>query len=82
MEDIHIMQTYGIKYFRFSVAWTRVIPDGNGSTNAAGLAFYSRLVDALRAAGIEPVVTLYHWDLPQARPCADWSTVPAWLRTT
>ncbi|KAK9832581.1 hypothetical protein WJX81_000662 [Elliptochloris bilobata] len=64
-EDIRIMQTYGIKHFRFSVAWTRVIPDGNGSTNAAGLGFYSRLVDALLAAGIEPVVTLYHWDLPQ-----------------
>ena len=69
-EDIRIMQSYGIKFFRFSVAWTRIIPDGNGSTNAAGLAFYSRLVDALLAAGIQPVVTLYHWDLPQARLCA------------
>ena len=68
-EDIRIMQSYGIKFFRFSVAWTRIIPDGNGSTNAAGLAFYSRLVDALLAAGIQPVVTLYHWDLPQARFC-------------
>ena len=73
------MQAYGIKHFRFSVAWTRVIPDGNGSTNAAGLAFYSRLVDALRAAGIEPVVTLYHWDLPQACACADVQT--GWLST-
>ena len=65
--DIAIMQRYGIKHFRFSVAWTRVMPDGNGSVNAAGMAFYSRVVDALLAAGIEPVVTLYHWDLPQAR---------------
>ncbi len=71
--DIAIIQRYGIKHFRFSVAWTRVMPDGNGSVNAAGMAFYSRVVDALLAAGIEPVVTLYHWDLPQARrPAAQW----------
>ena len=66
-EDIKLMQRLGLRHFRFSVSWSRVIPDGSGEVNAAGLAFYSRLVDALLAAGIQPVVTVYHWDLPQAR---------------
>ena len=60
-------QRYGLRHFRFSVAWPRMVPGGTGAVDAAGLAFYSRLVDDLLAAGIEPVVTLYHWDLPQAR---------------
>lgn len=64
------MQSLGLKHFRFSVAWPRVIPSGSGAVNADGLDFYNRLVDALLAANIEPMVTLYHWDLPQARgPC-------------
>lgn len=52
--------------YRFSIAWTRVYPEGSGEVNQAGLDFYRRLVSGLRERGIEPVATLYHWDLPQA----------------
>src|SRR5437762_4424278 len=52
--------------YRFSIAWPRVLPQGRGAANEAGLAFYDRLIDALLAAGIEPWLCLYHWDLPQA----------------
>ncbi|MCL6432125.1 MAG: beta-glucosidase [Anaerolineae bacterium] len=65
-QDIALMQSLGLKAYRFSIAWPRIIPDGIGAVNAAGLDFYDRLVDGLLAAGIEPFVTLYHWDLPQA----------------
>ena len=65
-EDIKIMRQLGVDAYRFSVAWPRVIPDGVGAVNAAGLDFYDRLVDALLAEGIKPLVTMYHWDLPQA----------------
>ena len=65
-EDIALMQAMHLKAYRFSVAWPRVMPNGTGAVNAEGLAWYSRFVDALLAAGIEPYVTLYHWDLPQA----------------
>jgi beta-glucosidase len=65
-EDIALLRELGTNAFRFSVAWPRVLPDGDGTANARGLDFYDRLVDALLDAGIEPVVTLYHWDLPQA----------------
>jgi 6-phospho-beta-glucosidase len=65
-EDVALMAEIGLKAYRFSVAWSRVFPAGRGEINEAGLAFYDRLIDALRAAGIEPVLTLYHWDLPQA----------------
>ncbi|HEV8192629.1 MAG TPA: family 1 glycosylhydrolase [Ktedonobacterales bacterium] len=51
--------------YRFSIAWPRVFPEGGGQPNSKGLDFYSRLVDALLAAGIEPLAMLYHWDLPQ-----------------
>jgi len=64
-EDVGLMKELGLKAYRFSVAWPRVIPEGAGRVNEAGLRFYSKLVDALLAAGIEPMVTLYHWDLPQ-----------------
>jgi beta-glucosidase len=65
-EDIALMQNLGIEGFRFSVAWPRILPDGCGRVNPAGLDFYDRLVDALLEAGIRPMATLYHWDLPQA----------------
>jgi beta-glucosidase len=65
-EDVALMRDLGLKAYRFSVAWPRVLPDGDGAVNEAGLAFYDRLTDELLAAGIEPMVTLYHWDLPQA----------------
>ena len=52
--------------YRFSIAWSRIFPEGNGKINIAGLDFYDRLVDNLLPSGIEPFITLYHWDLPQA----------------
>ncbi len=64
--DVRLMRTLGLGAYRFSVAWPRVQPTGAGPANPAGLDFYSRLVDELLATGIDPVVTLYHWDLPQA----------------
>ena len=80
-EDIALMRNLGVKAYRFSVAWPRVMPAGRGATNAAGLAFYDRLIDGLLAAEIEPWLCLYHWDLPQAlgdlggwtnRECVQW----------
>ncbi len=65
-EDIALMKQIGIKAYRFSVSWPRVLPNGRGAANRAGLDFYDRLVDELLAANIEPFLTLYHWDLPQA----------------
>lgn len=65
-EDIQIMKEMGVKHYRLSLAWPRIIPDGSGKVNPLGIAFYRRLLTALRAAGIQPLVTLYHWDLPQA----------------
>jgi beta-glucosidase len=63
--DLDLMAELGLRAYRFSISWPRVIPDGRGAVNNAGLDFYSRLVDGLRARGIRPVATLYHWDLPQ-----------------
>ncbi len=65
-EDIALMRDLGADSYRFSISWPRVQPDGRGPTNAAGLDFYDRLIDGLLDAGIGPMVTLYHWDLPQA----------------
>ena len=65
-EDVALMQSLGLKAYRFSVAWGRVFPEGTGRVNDAGLDFYERLVDALLEKGIEPLATLYHWDLPAA----------------
>jgi beta-glucosidase len=65
-EDLDLLADLGVDAYRFSVAWTRVIPDGDGDVNPAGLDFYRRLVDGLTARDIEPCLTLYHWDLPQA----------------
>ncbi|CAO5178666.1 Thermostable beta-glucosidase B [Frankia sp. AiPs1] len=63
--DIGLIADAGVADYRFSIAWPRVIPDGTGPVNPAGLDFYDRLVDTLLAAGVRPVPTLYHWDLPQ-----------------
>ena len=65
-EDVALMKSIGATAYRFSVAWPRIFPEGTGRPNAKGIDFYSRLVDELLAAGIEPFATLYHWDLPQA----------------
>jgi beta-glucosidase len=65
-DDVAIMRDLGTTAYRFSISWSRVLPSGRGAVNAAGLDFYERLVDALLGAGIEPMVTLYHWDLPAA----------------
>ena len=71
----------GLATYRFSISWSRILPDGTGRVNPGGLDFYSRLVDELLAAGIKPNATLYHWDLPAAlddrggwlnRDVADW----------
>jgi len=66
LDDVALMRSLGTNAYRFSVSWSRVMPQGRGTVNAAGLDFYERLVDALLAGGIEPMVTLYHWDLPAA----------------
>ncbi|XVX21194.1 GH1 family beta-glucosidase [Actinomycetota bacterium] len=80
-EDIGLMKELGLEAYRFSIAWPRIMPEGTGAVNQAGIDFYSRLVDQLLAGGIRPFVTLYHWDLPQAlddrggwlnRDIADW----------
>ncbi|MDG4796362.1 GH1 family beta-glucosidase [Micromonospora sp. WMMD1082] len=64
-EDVALMAGLGVTAYRFSVAWPRVLPTGAGTVNASGLDFYDRLVDELLAHGIDPVATLFHWDLPQ-----------------
>ncbi len=65
-EDVALMKALGLKAYRFSVSWPRVLPNGRGPANPLGLDFYDRLVDELLHAGIEPFLTLYHWDLPLA----------------
>lgn len=65
-EDIAIMKDMGLKAYRFSVSWARIFPEGTGAVNEEGVRFYSDLIDALLEAGIEPYLTLYHWDLPVA----------------
>ena len=64
--DVELMQQIGLNAYRFSIAWARVLPEGTGRINAAGLAFYDRLVDELLSANIQPMVTLFHWDMPAA----------------
>lgn len=80
-DDVRLMRALGLKSYRFSVAWGRVLPEGTGRINQKGLDFYSRLVDTLLDNGIEPNATLFHWDLPAAlddrggwlnRDSADW----------
>lgn len=80
-DDIALMGQIGLRAYRFSVSWPRILPEGTGAVNARGLDFYDRLVDGLLAAGIAPFLTLFHWDLPDALHCrggwlnrnsADW----------
>ena len=65
-EDLDLMSSLGLRAYRFSISWPRIQPDGRGPANQRGLDFYRRLVEGLRERGIDPLVTLYHWDLPQA----------------
>jgi len=80
-DDVRLMAELGLNAYRFSISWSRVLPEGTGRVNEAGLGFYDRLVDALLEQGIRPNATLYHWDLPAAlddrggwlnRDVADW----------
>lgn len=66
LEDIALMERLGLNAYRLSIAWPRVFPTGRGAANPAGLDFYERLIDALLQANIQPFITLFHWDLPQA----------------
>jgi beta-glucosidase len=73
-EDLDLLQELGVSSYRFSISWSRIYPTGFGQVNEAGLDFYDRLVDGLVARGIAPMVTLYHWDLPQAlQDLGGWS---------
>lgn len=65
-EDIALMKEMGLKAYRFSVAWARIFPKGKGEVNPEGVNFYHKVIDSLIANGIEPILTIYHWDLPQA----------------
>ena len=64
-EDIQLLADLGVKAYRFSIAWTRILPDGKGQVNPKGIEFYNKIIDGLIEKGITPWVTLYHWDLPQ-----------------
>lgn len=65
-QDVQLMKELGIKGYRFSIDWSRVLPEGTGPVNEEGIAFYNRLIDSLLEAGIEPYITLFHWELPLA----------------
>jgi beta-glucosidase len=84
LDDIALMKAMHNNAYRFSTAWPRIIPDGDGKVNPLGLDYYDRLVDALLAADITPFITLYHWDLPQAlQDKGGWATratVEAYVR--
>jgi beta-glucosidase len=80
-EDLDLVERIGLRSYRFSVAWSRVLPEGRGAVNEKGMDYYRRLVDGLAARGAEASLTLFHWDLPQAlqeqggwsnRDCASW----------
>jgi beta-glucosidase len=81
-EDVAIMRDMGLRGYRLSISWPRVMPEGVGPVNEAGLSFYDRLVDELLAADIRPYVTLYHWDLPTAlHRRGGWlnESIPCWF---
>ncbi|QRR04182.1 GH1 family beta-glucosidase [Dyadobacter sandarakinus] len=65
-QDIALAASLGFRQFRFSISWPRILPEGRGAINAAGVSFYNKVIDQCLAAGLEPWITLYHWDLPQA----------------
>ena len=67
--DVALMKQLGLRAYRFSLSWPRVLPAGTGQPNPRGLDFYDRLIDALLAAGIEPWITLFHWDYPYELFC-------------
>ena len=81
-EDLDLVRDAGFDAYRFSTSWARVLPEGRGAPNQAGLDFYDRLVDGMLARGLKPAATLYHWELPQ--PLADmggWrnADMPNWF---
>src|SRR5258708_2328185 len=67
-EDVRLLKNLGVTGYRFSIAWSRIFPNGTGQPNEKGLAYYQNVVDELLKNGIAPFVTLFHWDLPQALP--------------
>ena len=69
LDDIALMKKIGIKHYRFSISWARLIPDGVGEVNEKGVEFYNKLIDALVENGIEPMITLFHWDYPYELHC-------------
>ena len=81
-EDVRLMKEMGVKNYRFSISWPRLLPQGVGEVNEQGVAFYNALIDELLAAGIRPIVTLFHWDYPaalQARGAWENPESPAWF---
>ncbi|MDA8424661.1 MAG: GH1 family beta-glucosidase [Treponema sp.] len=83
-EDLDLMASLNLRAYRFSISWPRILPEGSGSVNAAGLDFYDRLVDGMLERGIRPFATLFHWDLPQrledSGGWTDRATVDAFVR--
>jgi len=83
-DDLALMASLGLRNYRFSISWPRLIPDGDGAVNPAGLDFYDRLIDAMLEKGVRPFATLFHWDLPQRLEekggFASRATVEAYLR--
>lgn len=65
-QDVDLLRRIGVNAYRFSISWSRIFPQGRGHINLEGVNYYNRLIDALIDSGIQPVVTLYHWDMPQA----------------